>query len=101
MDASIIVRLLHNQTTTRPPWKADVQTQEQLSAHTAVHKSRRSGTGYTLPTEQKQGFTPALETVQESLARLRYMWKTLAGLRVLLDSCFRRKDGCWFLAQSP
>ena len=31
--------------------------------------------------------------MQESLARSRYMWKTLAGLVVLLDSCFRRKDG--------
>ena len=28
------------------------------------------------------------------------MWKTLAGLSVLLGSCFRRNDECWFFAQS-
>ena len=26
-----------------------------------------------------------------------YMRKTLAGLAILLGSCFRRNDGCWFL----
>ncbi len=35
----------------------------------------------------------AKETVQEILAGLRYLWKALAGLGVLLDSCFRRNDG--------
>ena len=30
-----------------------------------------------------------METVQEILARSRYMWKTLAGLAILLGSCFR------------
>ena len=33
--------------------------------------------------------TSAIETVQETLARSRYWRKTLAGLWVLLDSCFR------------
>ena len=33
--------------------------------------------------------TSAIETVQETLARLRYWRKTLAGLWVLLDFCFR------------
>ena len=37
------------------------------------------------------------ETVQETLAKSCYMWKTLAGLAVLLGSCFRRKDEYGFL----
>ena len=32
---------------------------------------------------------PVFETVQETLDRLRYRWKTLADLCGLLDSCFR------------
>ena len=40
------------------------------------------------------------ETVQETLDRLCYMWKTLAGLSVLLGSCFRRNDECWVFAES-
>ena len=37
----------------------------------------------------------SVETVQKTLAKPCYMWKTLAGLAVLLGSCFRRNDECW------
>ena len=37
---------------------------------------------------------PHIETVQESLAKPCYMWKTLAGLAIFLGSCFRRNDEC-------
>ena len=40
------------------------------------------------------------ETVQETLARSRYMWKTLTGLAILLGSRFRGNDKYWFFAQS-
>ena len=43
---------------------------------------------------------PAFETVQKTLYRSRHWWKTLAGLAVLLGSCFRRNDDIGFLAQS-
>ena len=32
---------------------------------------------------------PAKETVQKTLAKPCYMWKTLAGLAIFLGSCFR------------
>ncbi len=32
-----------------------------------------------------------LETVQQTLARLRCLWKSLAGLGGLLDSCLRSR----------
>ena len=38
--------------------------------------------------------------VQEILARHVLHAATLAGLDVLLGSCFRRNDECWFFAQS-
>ena len=41
-----------------------------------------------------------LETVQKTLSSPRHWWKTLAGLAVLLGSCFRRNDDIGFLAQS-
>ena len=43
---------------------------------------------------------PADETVQEILARHALHAETLAGLAILLGSCFRRNDECWFFAQS-
>ena len=45
-------------------------------------------------------FTSSTETVQKTLSRSRHWWKTLAGLAVLLGSCFRRNDDIGFLAQS-
>ena len=37
---------------------------------------------------------------ETALYRSCYMWKTLAGLAILLGSCFRRNDDIRFLAQS-
>ena len=59
-------------------------------------------TGFLLSQERRMlGFCRvSKETVQETLDRLCYMWKTLAGLSVLLGSCFRRNDECWVFAES-
>ncbi len=50
--------------------------------------------------DRQDGWCGLKRRVQEILARHVLHAATLAGLDVLLGSCFRRKDGCWFFAQS-